>query len=264
MSEETAIVQPEAATSEEATQTPADDAEAGGSSNGTAVDTPEWTRVVESVDPNDLRKHPRVAGIVGDMVDKAVRQWVSEQQVQVSRQAAQRTEAELMDMATRDPIGFSKRFLNDKEAERYHMQLASIQERARQEFAGHIGKAYEAIPEAQLTVQDRERLAKAIAGKTDDGVVLAAYNAEMANIIADKRTAKATAEFKEKELPARIKAEREALRAEEAAKLRAKSGDGPGIARGRSAPTTISPQQIKAMPQADFDKMYAERYLSKL
>jgi len=183
---------------------------AGAASGGQAVETPAWQQAIDQAAAEELRKHPKVAGIVGDMVDKAIRNWERTQHERITAAQRQQAERELEEMAQSDPLGFSRRFLSDKEQDRLQRQFQTLRESTREEFARYVGAAYRGVPEwAELTPADYESLARAVAGKGDDEVI-AAYNARALEIIADKRAEKRASERHQKWRSSELETEVEA------------------------------------------------------
>lgn len=217
-----------------------------------AASSPAERHYLDTADANEIRNHPRFQGILGEAVDKAVKRWEAKQQEAVSRQALERAEKELEELARRDPEAFSERFLSDKERERLGRQLESLKQDARGEIARHVGQSFHALPEwASFTDADHERLAKAVAGKPDDEVI-AAYNRTALDIVAEKRIAAKVAEGIESFKKSELAKEREALRKEIAAEL-LKTGPKPDMTRG-GRPAGVDPTTFKS--DADFDRWY--------
>lgn len=223
-----------------------------------AVDTtPEWARYLDQAPADDLRRHPKIAGVVGDMVDKALRKWKSDQDGQVSVKAAQEAEAALEKLAKDDPEAFSERFLNDKQRERTLRQFQSLRDDTRAEFAQHVGSAYRDAPGWDEI--DHAALMKAVAGKPDDEVIVAFHKEAMRQLtdINSQKTGKALFnEWREKELPK----EREALRKEVAAEF-LKKEPRPGLTRGKAAGGTPDWASIPIGPE--YDRWYEKNVLKR-
>jgi hypothetical protein len=266
MSEETASPTPVPATDAPATPTtppqattPAAERAAGEGTSAPAVDTAsEWQKHLESANPEDLRRHPKVAGLVGDMVDKAMRRWRAEQDAEVSQRAAQQAEHHLLTLAKEDPEAFAERFLTDKQRETTLRQINRLREDTRAEFAHSIGRAYQDAPGWDEI--DHEALAKAIANKPDDEVIPAFHKEAMRQLLDLNASRKAKAEFetwKEKELAK----EREAIRKEVAADL-LKKGPRPDMTRGRNLPTARA-AWMDLPPGPEFDAAYEREVLGR-
>lgn len=225
-----------------------------------AVDTPDWQRLIEQVDPNEIRKHPRVAGIVGEMVDKAVRKWANDQQERITNAQRAQAEKDLLELAERDPLGFSKRFLTDKEQERLHRQFATVQQQTREEFARRIGRAFQDVPEwKEFTAQDYEALAMAVQGKPDDEII-AAYNAKAAELIADKRAEKRASERYQKWRADELEKEVDA-RVKDTLAKRLKRDARPDLRPAAGAPAKFDPNKLS---DSDFNQWYEKNVLAKV
>jgi len=225
---------------------------AGAATGGQAVETPAWRQAIDQAAADELRSHPKVAGIVGDMVDKAIRNWERTQHERITAAQRQQAERELEEMATNDPLGFSRRFLSDKEQDRLQRQFTTLREQTREEFARYVGAAYKEVPEwAELTPADYESLAKAVAGKPDDEVI-AAYNARALELIADKRAEKRAADrhakWKSTELETEVEARIKERQARELQRQRA-----PSVARPAGPGAPFDPTKL---PDKEFKVWY--------
>ncbi len=269
MPDENASTQPAAATAAPETptapaSTPAQDAPAadgvpaGSGSSAPAVATPQdWSTSLEAASPDDLRKHPKVAGIVGDMVDKAMRRWKAEQDQQYSQRAAQQAEEQLLKLAKEDPEAFAERFLSDKQREATLRQITRLREDTRAEFAQSVGRAYQDAPGWDEI--DHAALAKAIAGLPDDEVIPAFHREAMRQLLtinAEKSAKTLFADWREKELPK----EREALRKEVAAELLKKE---PKPDTRRATSGAARPAWLDLPPGPEYDAAYEREVLGR-
>lgn len=254
---------PEAATAApvDTTPAPAQDAPAAEAAEASApaVDTPsDWSKHLESVSTDDLRRHPKVAGLVGNMVDQAMRRWRADQDQQVSQRAAQEAEEQLLKLAKDDPEAFSERFLSDKQRERALQNFSRLREDTRAEFAKSVGRAYQDAPGWDEI--DHTALAKAIQGLPDDEIIPAFHKAAMGQLLEINAQKKAKAEFdgwKTKELAK----EREALRKEVAAELLKKDAK-PDLTRARTAGAG-RPAWLDLSPGPEFDAAYEREILGR-
>lgn len=222
--------------------------------NATAVlEGSDWRSVIDERDPDEIRRHPKIAGIVGQMVDQAHRSWVNDQEGRVSRQAAENAERELTELAEKDPDAFAARFLSDKQRERALGQIETIRREEAKAMARRVGQAYATIPGwERLTTADHESLAKAIIGKPDDEVV-AAYNAKALAILTKYHVEDEASSRVDQWTKTKLEAERKAIREEEAAKL-LKAEPRPDMTGALRAPPAVD---VSRMSDAEFDKWYA-------
>ena len=226
----------------------------GGAQNGhaPAVDSPDWRSVIDGVDPEELRRHPKFAGVLGQMVDGAMRRWQADQEGHVSRQAAENAERELTELAQSDPDAFAARFLTDKQREKALGQIETIRREEAKAMARRVGQAYAAIPGwDRLTAADHEVLARAIMGKPDDEVV-AAYNATALALLTKYRVEDEASNRMDTWTKTKLEHERKAIREEEAAKL-LKAEPRPDIRGAMRGPAVVD---FNRMSDADYDKWY--------
>lgn len=216
-----------------------------------AAPAADWRTIIDTVDPSELRSHPRFQGVVGDAVDKAMRRWRADQEAEVSQRSAERARTEMLDLARKDPEAFAERYLSDVQREDTMQRLAGLRADTRAEFARMVGAAFRDVPEfAEFTADHHERLAKAVAGKPDDEVV-AAYNRAAVDLIAEIRADKRATERVETFKKAELVKEREAIRKEVAAEL-LKESPKPDMSRG-GRPAAFDPTTLS---DREFDKWY--------
>lgn len=217
-------------------------------------ETPSWDKILEQIDSKDLRSHPRIAGIVGDELDKAIkreRQRILEEE---GSKAAREAEERLRKLAESDPATFAEHWLSESQKRDIERQLSEVKTKAKNDIATTIGKAYQDLPEwKDLTQEDHEKLARSVIGKADDEVI-PTFNQTALSIIAERRAQRLFTEWKDKELP-NLK---EAIRQEEAAKLLTKT-EAPDGAAPKGPPAKVNLQQlVKEGGWAAFDKWYNE------
>ena len=241
MSEETA-----ATPVEQAAETPAVE----GAAATPAEDTRSpWQKAIDEAPPEELRKHDRIAGIVGS--ELAVKQenwrrdWESQQEARIKAEADANARRELKALYNKAPLEYADRKYNEDEDKDARDRLTALEENARTEVGRRIGAAYHQHPNWQKVIDNPAEYAtlmQAIAGRKDDDVVPAwnlAAAAALARVEATDIAAKKLAE----ELP-KYKAAWE----EEAAGRGLATSTRPDISRGgRTA--TVDPMPAMNWPQ---------------
>lgn len=208
------------------------------------AEVPTLEQLLEKADPEELRRHPRVAGIVGRMLAQERTAWDQQQRADQERQAREKAEAELEELARTQPLAFADRYLSDKDKARVQEQLATMKASTARSIVEQVGRTFGT--EFNLTSDELAEVTKALAGKTDDEVV-PTFTKTVTRIAAEREAKKLFEQWREKELPK----EREALRQEEAARL-LKRERGPDMSRSRGG-AQIRPHLL---PQEEFDKWY--------
>jgi len=212
------------------------------------AETPTWDQLLEKADSKAVRSHPKIAGIIGSEIQRAIQAERQRTQAEEGGKAAREAEARLRKMAQDDPVTFAEQWLSDDQKQDIRRQLDEIRGKTRAEYATNTGRAFQDVPEwKDLTEADHEALAKALMGKQDDEVI-PLFTRHVTELIAEKRAQKLLAQWKDKELAN----ERKAIRDEEAAKLM-KGSDAPDGARPRGTPAKFTPE---SMPQEDFDRYW--------
>lgn len=223
--------------------------------SGGATPAPDWKSLIDTADPNEVRRHPRIAGIVGQEFQRREaelrRQWESE----LRQRAENERYLEKKQKAIHDPIGFTNEWLADEQKRESETALQQYQREARAEIARAVGKSFIDLPEwAELTAADHEQLVRYVAGKTDDEVI-PAYNSAAVHLLAEKRAHKRLADWKQKEL----EREREAVRKEVSSEL-LQQGPRPDIRPGR--PTTrVNGEPDFGKNPAAWNRWYEETHL---
>jgi hypothetical protein len=216
------------------------------------LEAPDWRTLVDGVDPEDLRRHPRVAGVVGQMVDQAMRRWQASQNEDVSRRAQDTARDELRELARRDPEAFSERFLSDDQREVALAQITQMRTQEAAAMAQRVGRAYSSVTGwDRLTVDDHAELAKSIQGLPDDDVI-AVYNAKALDLLAKHRVADAASERFEGWKKSELVKERAAIREQVAAEM-LKKDPRPDMTRSSRAPAH---PDFARMSDAQFDTWY--------
>jgi len=135
------------------------------------------------------------------MLKRRQDEWQRIEAARIETETAQRQQAEMEDLARRDPDGFSERYLkyrqqqrdDEKEAERVAQIRSQTEVEARQSLASQIGEAVKAIPGFQATDEQRQqiflKLQERIAtGQLTEHQVVAAFLGEVADLVADQRS----------------------------------------------------------------------------
>jgi hypothetical protein len=215
------------------------------------AETPTLEQLLEKADPEELRRHPRVAGIVGRMLAQERTTWDQQQRTEQERTARENAERELEEMAKSRPLEFADRYLTDKGKQRVQEQLATMKATTARSIVEQVGRTFGT--EFNLTGDELAEVTKALAGKTDDEVV-PTFTKTVTRLAAEREAKKLFDQWREKELPK----EREALRQEEAAKLLRKDR-GPDMSRSRGG-AQIRPHLLS---DEDFDKWYDENVTNR-
>lgn len=209
-----------------------------------AVEAPQapvydWRKALEEAPADEIRRHPKFAGILGSEKPRWMEEWASTKQAEADAKAKVEAERALEEMAEQRPVEFADKWLGDRQTQKMREQVANLEQTARQTTATAIGAAMHTIPEWESAATDPDvlaRLAQAMQGKQGDEV-LSAWNATAITIVAERRAA---ALF-EKQVAERIKAERAAWETEAAAqgfKLSAR----PDLVRAGRHPNGADPE----------------------
>lgn len=228
-----------------------------------AVETPqapvdpmqELSERLSKLDPKEFRRvinqNPSLAGVVGAEIQRAVAEREARDREEYQRQAKAKAEAELETLAREDPLAFTERWLSQTQRQKAQQQFQGVRGTARQEFATNIGRAVRELPEwGELSQDDHQELIGEVSGKNDDEA-LPVFIRKATQLVGRKVAQKMLNDWKAKELPK----EREAIRAEERAKL----------LRATGAPDL---EQPKGMPDGnpanlsdeEFTKWWNKRY----
>ena len=199
---------------------------------GTVVAPPEqqvdWRRSVETVSDEEFRRHPKVAGIVGSMVDQAVRnaktQWERDAQSRMSAESEKRVREQMRARAKEDPYAFASEWLTHDESNEARQALDEAQQRIRSEasteqahrFAFAIRNAMGAIPEwREMDARDFEDLARTVGDGDDPELIFSRYLPAAIDKVTARRLEKVYADRHAKDLEREVEAaikEREANR----------------------------------------------------
>lgn len=232
-----------------APEAPAQDAPAAEAASAPSEQAPvlDWRRALDEAPTDELRRHPRFAGIVGSEKQSWEQDWAARKQAEADAKARVEAEEALREMARRNPVEFADRWLSSEEARQQQERLTALESNARQAVGRSVGAAFHAIPEWAQITRDPDALARlttAMQGKDGDDV-LAAWNATAVEIVAAKRAAA----LAEQQLTARLAAERTAWETEAAAQGFVRS-DRPDLVRGgRAANADPEPPYDPANPK---------------
>ena len=212
-----------------------------------ATDMPDWAKAIEGADAASLRKHPKVAGMIGSEAQRLHQQWVQQGQSSESQRVREATEAELLKFSEANADYLKENYpkayehLVNLQQDRTKREVEGFRGRTRDELAQKVGASIRQLPEfAELTQADHDKLVQAVIGKPDDEVI-AIYNLTALDIAAEKRLAKVLAKETVKI--------REAVRQEEAAKLM-KESDAPDLTKPKGPAAKIDTGN---MSSKDFD-----------
>ncbi len=221
----------------------------------TQAESVDWASVIEKANPEELRRHPRVAGIVGDMVQKAHDRWKREQEDAITRQKAEEAEARLQKLAEEDPVAFANQYLSKAQAEKVQRELAEVRSRTASDFAKAIGAAVAGLEEYKdLSQEDLAEIAAQLAGKAEHEV-LGHYTVSMIK----KLVAKGVGKSLEAEITKRLAKEKEAWRKEwEAERLTGEPA--PDLAKPKPA-SKFDPAKL---PPDKFNQWYEKEVLGRL
>lgn len=210
---------------------------------------------LETATPEQILKYRKIGGIVGQREQTARERARRDVEIEQAAIAQQQAQAELDRLATEDPDEFARRYLTSKEQARIQQQTATLRSGIREEYARYIGDGVRQLAEfAEITPEEFGKLQSSMAGKSDQEA-LAAFNATVIDIVADRRANKRTSEWRAKELAK----EREAIRTELAA-AGLQSSERPDLRSG-SQPAPFDPTKLSPK---DFDAWYRKDVLGRV
>jgi hypothetical protein len=216
----------------------------------------DWAKFVETVSSEELRRHPRIAGIAGELAQRReaeIRRQIEQEQAE---KAAQAERERLRRLRRDDPVAYAEEMESRDELEAAQRNLHRLRGETQQQFLKRITDGLKSLPEwGEMSQDDLAALATALVGKSDDEV-LAVFTSKANDLLADKRAMKRFNEWRQKELAK----EREAIRTEEAAKL-LKGDARPDMMRPKGYPSKFSPADIKDDKQ--FDEWYEREVLGR-
>lgn len=207
----------------------------------------DWRKALDEAPAEELRRHPKFAGIVGSEKQSWEQDYRARKQAEDAAAARAQAEEELRELAEKNPVAFADKWLSSEEARAQAERVKALEVNARQQVGTAVGAAMQAIPEWEDIAKDPEalvHLATALQGKTEDAV-LPAWNTAAIELVANRRAQR----LLEQTLEARIKAERAAWETEAAAQG-FRFSDRPDLVRGGRLAT--------ADPEPDFRRQPAE------
>lgn len=210
----------------------------------------DWSSMIDSADPEQLRRHPRIAGIVGDLLSKQKEADRKRWEDEAAEKARGEERSRLKQLRQSDPVGYAE-LMEAREAEQESREaMAKLHRETESQLGKLLGESFRELPEwAELTPEEFDSLARAVAEKPERGV--GAFAQAATRTVAGKIAAKMLADWKAKELGK----EREAIRQEEAAKL-LKREKSPDMTKPAGAPAKPS---LAAIPDdAEFNRRYEE------
>jgi hypothetical protein len=217
--------------------------------------TPTWQEELEKLDPKELRKHPRIAGIIGSELQRAKQ---AEQQ-QDQEQRRRETEDELLKFSEENAEYIRQHYpkayehLMGLQRQRAEQDLTNAKGQSLHAIAAEVGKAYSETV-AKLTPEEWQSVSKALEGLSEEQVIPA-----YARLMHKFEVQKTHDEWKAKELSKAIALERDAIRQEEAAKL-LKTSEGPDITKSKGTPPLVD---VGSMTDEQF-REHARRYNLKV
>jgi len=203
----------------------------------------DLAKALDEAPVEELRRHPKFAGIVGSEKQRWQQQYEHTRQAADEAAARAKAEEELRELAERNPVAFADKWLSSEEAKRQQDRVRALEITAQQQAGTAIGAAFHAIPEWAEIIQDGAKVADltlATQGKAGFDSV-AAMNAKALDLIANARAEK----LAEQRLAERIKAERAAWETEAAAQG-FRVSDRPDLVRaGRSNGADPEPDYLR-------------------
>lgn len=226
---------------------------------------PDWLRALDHIPDDDLRRHPKVAGIAGSIAERQQRQWEAQQRADSEAKAAESARLALREKARLDPEAFAQDWLQDQERTDFLGELDTVRATERDKIVKAIGRGFAKVPEwSEMTADDFTRLSNAVSGVAEDEQ-LAAFNAEAAAIIGGKQAEKriaaraaAEAEKHAQSLTVTLAQEREAIRAQILAE-QAAGTPAPSLANGKRAARATDEPPFNSDA---WDRWYERKYKS--
>lgn len=233
---------------------------------GPTPQTPSWQEELDKLDAADLRRHPKIAGLIGS---EAQRLW--QQKTKTDTETAQRKAREEQERAFMDLVEGNTDYIKEHhplvyqryesaQQERMSRGLAGIRESTIKEIGETIGQVLQELPEGRQMMSDDSAmtsLASALQNKPDHEVIAIVIQ-HAADYMTEQRVKKAveTAITKrDKEWEEKLAKDREATRQEERAKHLASSHAPDGKAPKREP----AKMNVIEMSDADFEKWWTTR-----
>lgn len=222
----------------------------------TAPVVPTWQEELDKLDAKELRKHPKIAGLIGSEAQYLFSQKTKADQEEQQRKLRDATETELMKF-TEDNADYLKEHyprayehFMGLEQQRAARQVGGIRQQTVQEIGNAIAQSFAELPEYKEMIGDPatfEKLQKALAGKADHEVP-AIFNRHALDFVAERRAARKFDEQYSK----KVDELRAALKQEIAAEV-LKSSDAPDVTRPKGQPVNKMPAD---MTKEEFDNFW--------
>lgn len=197
----------------------------------TETSAPDWRTAIDSVDPKELLKHSKIAGILGDLAQRRARE---ERQKWDAELRTREEDARLRALRDHDPAQYVE---EEKRLEQERAQVTQSQAAIYKDFDDSLSEMY-----FQLPKKDQEELA----GKSfGDG--FAGRRAALREFATRLARAEATTELSEASARDRAKWEKEreaAIRKELLAELNGKEPT-PDTGGGTSAPGALTAEEFE-------------------
>ncbi len=130
--------------------------------------TPDWSQLINDVPTEELRRHPKLSGLVGSMLARQRAEIERATKAAEEERAREAAAAELERLARDDPDEFSRRYLTDlqrqrqqEEAERQRAEIAARESAdARIQYAELLGTVIQKQPDFAPTDEERAQIAE--------------------------------------------------------------------------------------------------------
>ncbi len=183
-----------------------------------------WERAIETADAQALRRHPRIAGVLGSEMQRV--------KAETERQLIERHAKEL----------------DERLAEAREAVAKETHGKARDDVGTRLGSLFGSTREwAEATAAEKEAFAAKLAGVDDDNAV-PAFLALAADFLSSKRTAAELQRFEQAER----KKWREAIRQEVLAEV-LRNSEAPDLTRPKGPPVRMN---IADMSDAEYDRLF--------
>ena len=187
-----------------------------------APPAPDWRTLINDVDPTELRKHPRFAGIVGSEIDRALKKREAEMSAETRRKLEAEQDDEIARLLEENDETLTTRYPKARERlqslreARSQSQIQQQLNEARNEVARLVGQGYTSLPEwAEVANSDDYASMIASLQTLPPEQQVLTFTQKATQLLAARMTAKQFAKWQKDEL-AKV---REVIRQEEAAKL---------------------------------------------
>jgi len=221
-----------------------------------AAPAPDWRTALDTAPIDEVSKHPRFAGLLGERLQRERERIAQEAAETARRQADEEREADLLRLLEENDETLSTQYPKAKEAlleRRRQREELDVQRRVGEsyrDFSLRIGQAYASLPEWEEVVgKYRPALEEAINSKTTDAEQIQAFTITAADLVARVRA--------DRQIQARIDDEvakaKEAVRQEMAAE-RMGGTAAPDMRRPGGLPSAS--RRVAEMPEDEFDQWW--------